>query len=73
MSHALSCVLSVKVPVLQGLHNDAHNMHPCRNKQWGVLANSPQPGNANAEVTFDYHSTAKVTIAFAFPGLRAVC
>ncbi len=30
------------------------------------LQNSPQPGNANASVTFDYHNIPKVT-------LRAVC
>ncbi len=38
-------------------------------RHWRVLANSPQPGNANANVTFDYHSLPKV----AFSGLRAVC
>ncbi len=38
---------------------------------WRVSANSPQPGNANANVTFHCHSIPKVT--FAFPGLRAVC
>ncbi len=37
-----------------------------------VLANSPQPGNANANVTFDRHNKPKVTFAFTFPGLRAV-
>ncbi len=36
-------------------------------------ANNPQPGNADANVTFDYHSKLKVTFAFAFPGLWAVC
>ncbi len=40
-------------------------------RKWRVLANSPQPGNANTTVTFDHHSTPKVT--FAFLGLRAVC
>ncbi len=38
---------------------------------WRVLANSPQPGNANTNITFDCHSIPKVT--FAFAGLRAVC
>ncbi len=37
--------------------------------QWPVLANNPQPGNAN--LTCDNHNMAKV--AFAFPGLRDVC
>ncbi len=40
---------------------------------WRVCANSPQPGNANANVTFDQNYTPQVTFAFAFPGLRAVC
>ncbi len=35
-----------------------------------VLANSPQPKNTNVNV---HHSIPKVTFAFAFPGLRAVC
>ncbi len=39
---------------------------------WRVWAKSPQPGNVNANVTFDHHSTPKVTFAFAFPRLRAV-
>ncbi len=42
-------------------------------REWRVLAKSPQPRNANANVTFDYHSIPKVTFAFAFPRLRAVC
>ncbi len=40
-------------------------------QEWRVLAISPQPGNAN--VTMDHHSIPKVTCAFAFTGLRAVC
>ncbi len=39
--------------------------------KWRVWANSPQPGNANANVTFDCHSLPNVT--FAFPRFRAVC
>ncbi len=30
-------------------------------------------GNANANVTFDYHSRPKIMFTFAFPGLRTVC
>ncbi len=47
--------------------------HVVRGGHWRVLANSPQPRNANANVTFDYPSIPKVTFAFAFPELRAVC
>ena len=38
----------------------------CRRRR--VSANSPQPGNANANVTFDHHSVPNVTFTFAFPG-----
>ncbi len=38
----------------------------------GCVHICPQPGNSDANVTFDYHSMPKVTFAFAFPGLRAV-
>ncbi len=36
-------------------------------KHWRLWANSPQPGNADANVTFYCHSKPKVTFAFAFP------
>ncbi len=40
--------------------------------QWGVSANSPQPGNANVNETFDHHSMPQVTSTFVFPELRVV-
>ena len=38
-----------------------------------VLTNSLQPGNTNANLTFDHHNMPKVTFGFAFPGSQAVC